>query len=81
LENFYNKLLLKDESILCDFDEIYLNFNLNLFFKELLFLIKDKLLENLNTDKFSNILYFLETMEESYLKAKNSFDSKTTFLI
>jgi hypothetical protein len=63
------------------FDEIYLNYNINLFFRELLFLLRDKLLNNLNTNNFSNILYLLETLEESYLKAKNSFDSKTTFLV
>jgi hypothetical protein len=64
-----------------DFEQITINFNLNLFFKELLFLIKDKLIENLNSKEFSNILYLLETLEESFLKAKNSFDTKTTFLI
>lgn len=78
---FYEKLLNKDTSILKDFEEISLNFNLNLFFKELLFLLKDKLIENLNWEKFQNILYLLETLEESFLKSKNSFDWKTTFLV
>lgn len=79
--NFYEKLLNRDNSIIKDFDEISLNFNLNLFFKEILFLLKDKLIENLNWENFKNILYLLETLEDSFLKAKNSFDWKTTFLV
>lgn len=81
IENFYFKLLNKDESVLNDFDEVSLNYNLNLFIKELLFFIKDKLLEDLNANNFVNKIYLLETLEEAFLKSKNSFDSKTTFLV
>lgn len=79
--DFYEKLISKDSTIIADFEDISANFNLNLFFKELLFFIKDKLVENLTTKDFLNILYLLETLEDSYLKSKNSFDSKTTFLV
>ncbi|MDD5769885.1 MAG: DNA polymerase III subunit gamma/tau [Candidatus Gracilibacteria bacterium] len=82
ISNFYQKLLSKDNSILADFENIVSNYNLNLFFKELLFFIKDELLENFEDENLvSNNIFLLETLEEAYLKAKNSFDSKTTFLI
>jgi hypothetical protein len=66
---------------LLDFDYISQNYNLNLFFKEVLFFTKDKMLENINSNIFKEILFVLETLEESFLKSKNSFDAKTTYLV
>lgn len=79
--NFYNKLLSKDVSLVEDFEYISKNFNLNLFFKELLFYIKDELLANLNSNNFKDILFIFETLEESFWKIKVSFDTKTTLLV
>lgn len=80
--NFYEKLFNKDNSVIDDFENNIQNYNLNLFFKELLFFIKDKLLRNINDEKsVSRNIFLLDTLEESYLKSKNSFDWKTTFLV
>lgn len=82
LEIFYNKLLNKDPALIDDFENISSENNLNLFFKELLFFIRDKLLSNItNKELTRSNIYILDTLEESYIKARNSFDQKTTFLV
>ncbi len=82
ISNFYFKIFSWDNSIINDFEEIISNYNLNLFFKELLFFIRDEILKNINDEKIvRRNIFILETLEESYTKAKNSFDSKTTFLV
>lgn len=82
ITNFYTKLLLKDSSLITDFENIISNYNLHLFFKELLFYIKDKLIENIwNNNWVQSHIFLLETIEEAYGKSKNSFDPKTTFLV
>lgn len=80
--NFYHKLFNKDISVIDDFENNIKNYNLNLFFKELLFYIKDELIKNILDEKIvSRNIFLLDTLEESYLKSKNSFDGKTTFLV
>lgn len=82
IENFYQKLISQDMSLLWDYEEIAGNYNLALFFKELLFFIKDKLIEHIENDEIvKKHIFLLETLEESYIKSKNSFDQKTTFLV
>ncbi len=82
IEKFYNKLLSKDNTIIADFETITEKYNIQLFFKELLFYIKDKLIENIeNQNLVKTHIFILENLEESYLKSKNSFDGKTTFLV
>lgn len=80
--NFYSKLFNKDISVIDDFENNIKNYNLNLFFKELLFYIKDELIKNILDEKIvSRNIFLLDTLEESYLKSKNSFDWKTSFLV
>ncbi len=82
ISNFYQKLISQDTTLISDFDAIASEYNLQLFFKELLFFIKEKLLEKI--DSLSDVkahIFLLENLEEAYLKSKNSFDGKTTFLV
>ncbi len=81
IANFYQKLLQKDASILQDFEEISARYNINLFFKELLFYGKDMMLEHIETPTLSTTIFLLETLETAYQKAKNSFDPKVSYLI
>lgn len=81
IETFYQKILQKDVSVVRDFEEISTNYQLNFFFKELLFYIRDQILESLQSPDLKNLIFILETLEESYVKSKNSFDPKTTFLV
>lgn len=82
ISNFYLKLFSKDVSVITDFENIISNYNLNLFFKELLFYTKDQLIIDLwNEQKVKSNIHILEILEDAYLKAKNSFDAKTTFLV
>lgn len=82
ISNFYSKLFSKDSSVITDFENIISNYNLNLFFKELLFYTKDQLIIDLwNDQKVKSNIHILEILEDAYLKAKNSFDAKTTFLV
>jgi hypothetical protein len=81
-------LLNKDASILDDFDELVANWkNIKLFFKELIFYVKDKILKELKTEKWEmskNIWEYLkviEILDETYTKTKNSLDENTTFII
>ncbi len=82
VESFYIKLIQKDESILSDFEEISWNYNLSLFFKEVLFFLKEKLVEHIgDIQNVTSHIFLLETLEDAYRKSKNSFDSKTSFLL
>ena len=82
ISNFYDKILSKDISIINDFDEIAWNYNLNLFFKELLFFIKDNIIKNISNDEIlKQNIFLIETLEKAYLNSKNSFDPKTTYLV
>lgn len=82
IEKFYQKLVSQDMTLLWDYEDIVGNYNLTLFFKELLFFIKDSLVEHIENDKIvKKHIFLLETLEESYIKSKNSFDQKTTFLV
>lgn len=82
ISDFYQKLLHKDASLLDEYEQIISSYNLNLFFKELLFYIKDELISHISDEKLTHAnIFILETLEEVYLKSKNSFDAKTTFLV
>lgn len=82
LISFYEKLIAQDTTIISDFDSIASEYNLQLFFKELLFFIKDKLLEKMDSlEEVKKHIFLLENLEEAYLKSKNSFDGKTIFLV
>lgn len=82
IENFYTKLIQSDSQILEDFEGISQKYNIHIFFKELLFFIRDKMIQSLwDVGKIHTYLRLLETLEEAYIKTKNSFDVKTTFLV
>lgn len=82
LEQFYQKMIQKDNSLIEEYQTNIIQYNLVLFFREYLFLVKNKMLENIwNIPSTQQHIFILETLEESYLKAKNSVDIQLTFLI
>ena len=82
-QNFISKLENKDLSILEDFDKIVESGkNLKLFFKELIFKIKDKIISELKDQKdISNLINIFDILDETYWKTKYSLDENTTFLV
>ena len=82
-EIFLDKLLKKDSSIVKDFDDLINSWkNIKLFFKELIFFIKDKMLVLISENKgVSDVLRVLDVLNETYSKTKNSMDENTSFLI
>jgi len=83
LSLFSDKLINKDISIIKDFEEIIQDWNnLKLFFKELIFFIKDKAILELEKWKnISAILNTLDILDKTYTNTKYSLDENTTFLI
>jgi DNA polymerase-3 subunit gamma/tau len=83
LEKFLQKLLIKDISITDDFNLLISNWkNVKLFFKELIFYTKDKILDKLkNWSEVWDYLRIIEILDETYIKTKNSLDENTTFMI
>ena len=83
LEDFLNKLLSKNPKIVDNFDEIISDWkNIKLFFKELIFFIKNKAIYLLkNNEEIIDYIKILDILDETYSKTKNSLDENTTFLI
>jgi len=83
LNEFLNKLLNKDPSIISDIDELISQWkNLKLFFKELIFFIKEKTIEQLKDNKnIWEYINLLEILDDTYSKTKNSLDENLTFNI
>jgi len=83
LENFLEKLLSKNTSVVQDFDNLISDGkNIKLFFKELIFFTKNKtLIELKNNFDISKYIFLLEKLDNTYGKTKNSLDENTTFLI
>lgn len=83
LSRFLAKLLSKDITIISDFDELIDRWkNIKLFFKELIFYIKNKTLTELkNNSNISPYISLLEILDETYSKTKISLDENTTFII
>lgn len=83
VESMLEKLLTKDVSVLADFETLRNSGkNLKLFFRDVLFYTKDQAKKELLEWKdISSLLYILETLQDWLLKAKNSYDESTTFLI
>lgn len=82
LKSFLVKLENKDMSIIADYETlIHSGKNLKIFFKDLLYYTKDKILSNIkNNASFWNLMHILETLDEFYAKTKNTLDEKVTFL-
>ncbi len=83
IEEFMNKLLKKDSSVIETFEKQIEDWkNIKLFIKELLFYTKNKSLELLKSNSdISDYLNILEVLDEIYSKTKNSLDENMTFLI
>jgi len=83
LDNFLEKLLNKNPKIVDNFDELIAEWkNIKLFFKELIFFIKNKAVYLIkNNQDISDYIKVLDILDETYSKTKNSLDENTTFLI
>jgi len=83
LDLFLEKLEKKDNSIIDDFEKLISDGkNIKLFFKDLIFHTKEKIVQFLKENKdYSILLKIIETLDETYSKTKNSLDENTTFLI
>ncbi len=81
--SFYSKLLIKDSSVINDYENIISSWkNIKLFFKDLIFFIKDIAVKDLKSWKnITNALDILDKLDSTYSKIKSSLDEKTTFLI
>nr|MDD3720501.1 DNA polymerase III subunit gamma/tau [Candidatus Gracilibacteria bacterium] len=82
VNDFLNKLLNKDSSIISDFDKIIdSGKNIKLFFKDLIYLTRDRILENIkNNLSINDLNYVMMTLDETYSKTKNAMDEKITLL-
>ncbi len=78
----FSKLQEKDRSVIWDYQELVNSWkNIRLFFKDLFYICKDKVIENAHQWKeFSRIQKMLEVLDETFTKSKNSFDEQITFL-
>ncbi len=83
LENFMNKLLHKDTTIIWDFDILVSDGkNMKVFFKELIYFIKNKAIWELKyNNPISDYIWVLDILDDVYGKTKNSLDENTTFVI
>lgn len=82
LQNFLQKLLSKDISVLDLIDTNEVSKSIQTFFKEFLFFIKDKMIDLVKEQKdYKDYLIIFEILEDYYIKRKNSFDPKTTFTV
>jgi len=83
IENFYNLLITWDKEIIIEFEKLIDNWtNIKLFFKELIFTIKeDWIIKIKSNSDISKIIYILENLDDVFIKTKNSLDENTTFLI
>jgi DNA polymerase-3 subunit gamma/tau len=83
IENFLDKLISIDKTVIQDFEEIIASWkNTKLFFKDLIFFTKDLTIEKLKNNKnIDNLIYILDKLNDTYWKTKNSLDENTVFLI
>lgn len=81
-EEFYIKLINSDESIISEFESIIDSWvNIRLFIKDLIYYIKDKILEDLTVSNLNNNIFIIDTLQEAYIKSKNTFDEQLFFII
>lgn len=80
LKWFLYSLVNKDTKIIDDFEEIIVSGkNIKLFYKDLIYLTRDEIIEKIK--KWENsieLLQILEILDETYTKTKNSMDEKVT---
>ncbi len=83
LENFMNKLLQKDTTIISDFDALVSDGkNMKVFFKELIYFMKNKAIWELKyNNPIAEYIWVLDVLDDVYGKTKHSLDENTTFVI
>ncbi len=82
LKWFLYNLVNKNFQIIDDFEEIINNWkNIKLFYKDLIYLTRDEIIEKIKAWENSiELLKILEILDETYSKTKNSMDEKITLL-
>lgn len=82
VENFLQKLLTKDTSVIDDYEELIKSGkNIRLFFKDLFYKTKEKIIEELKKwDEIHSITEVIEILDDTFMKSKNAFDEQITFL-
>ncbi len=83
LQNFADKLESSDSTIVDDFEWLVSDGkNIKLFFKELIFFIKNSILAEVRAgNNYARKLQILEILNETYSKTKMTLDENTTLLI
>ncbi|MDD5213763.1 MAG: DNA polymerase III subunit gamma/tau [Candidatus Gracilibacteria bacterium] len=83
IEEIVDKILAKDRRILHEIKEIQdSGVNMKLLFKDILFFLRDKLIEDfINGQEKSSNLKLLNLLSEAFIKTKNSFDEILPFFI
>lgn len=83
LENFLEKLISNDNNIVNDFDELISKWrNIKLFFKELIFFIKNNAIEKIKKwENINQLIMILDILDETLSKTKFSMDENITFLV
>ncbi len=83
IENFLNKLISKDKSIVDDFENILESWkNIKLFFKDLIFFARDLMIKKLKQwENINNLIDIVDKLSDTYSKTKNSLDENTVFLV
>ncbi len=83
LDNILNKLLTKDTSIIEDINYLIdSGKNIKIFFKDLIFYTKEKIIEKLNNkENINNDIFILDTLNKSFSDSKNSLDENITLMI
>ncbi len=82
VKEFLDKLMAWDKSVVNDFDTLIDNGkNVKLFFKDLIYCIRDEIMVNISTGiSICELNQVLEILDETYSKTKNSMDEKITLL-
>lgn len=82
VEKICKKLVERDSSVIQDYDQLIASGkNIRLFFKDLFYTCKDKIIEALGKgEDISRIREVLEVLDETFTKSKNAFDEQITFL-
>ncbi|MCH2188838.1 DNA polymerase III subunit gamma/tau [Candidatus Gracilibacteria bacterium] len=83
LENFYNKLIQEDKTIIEDFESIISDGkNVVLFMKELIFFTKEKMItETKSGNNITSHISIIDTLNTAFIQSKNALDEHTTFLV
>ncbi len=82
VKDFWDKLINHDKSVVYDFDMIIEDWkNIKLFFKDLIYHIRDEILAKIKSgESICELNQILEMLDETYSKTKNSMDEKITLL-